>query len=61
MTNTFTKKLTTYEKNFICYKLTFNAIKNTTNSIEFMYKKDGYTITIYKNNTLLIQGVNADE
>lgn len=57
MSNTYKKTLTLKEKNQILFIFpNQNNLNSNNNSVCFFYKDIDFAITIYKNNTLLVQG-----
>ncbi len=56
MNNTFSKKITDNEIKLILKYMKSHLYDNSNSSIQYFFRTKNYTITIYKNNTLLIQG-----
>lgn len=56
MSNTFSKKISEQEINLILKYMSSHLKENNNKSINYFFKTKKYTITIYKNQTILIQG-----
>ncbi|MGL4647438.1 MAG: ribonuclease HIII [Mycoplasmoidaceae bacterium] len=60
MNQTFSKKLNNDEKALILKYMKSHLKDNTSKDITYFFKTKNYSMTIYQNNTLLIQGSNYD-
>lgn len=56
MSNTYSQKISEREIKLILKYMSKHLIKNSALSIKYFFKTKNYTITIYKNNTIFIQG-----